>query len=170
LTNVKLFKDFHLKIAKFVSIIFYAIIIIFAIIQVLFRYVIGLSLPWSEELCRYAFIWLVFIGMVIAIRRGEHATIQLFISHLSDNCKRVFYIVTWLLVLVFAVVTGIYGFKMVQLAAIQKSSALGIPMSLVYLALPVGCLMTLVEIPVQIYKIMVAQKRQAGLREDEGGL
>jgi hypothetical protein len=30
--------------------------------------------------------------------------------------------------------------------------------------------MTLVEIPVQIYKIMVAQKRQAGLREDEGGL
>jgi TRAP-type C4-dicarboxylate transport system permease small subunit len=168
LTNVKFLKDSHLKIAEFGSMIFYSIIVIFSIIQVIFRYVIGASLPWTEELCRYAFIWLVFIGMVIAIRRGEHATIQLFISNFSDDCKEVLYIVTWLLVLVFAIVTGIYGFKMVQLAAIQRSSALGIRMSLVYLALPIGCLMTLVEIPVQIYK-MVAQKRRAGLREDEGG-
>ena len=36
--------------------------------QVIFRYVLAAPLPWSEELARYCFVWIVFLGGAVDFR------------------------------------------------------------------------------------------------------
>ncbi|MDK2822057.1 MAG: hypothetical protein PWP31_2022 [Clostridia bacterium] len=52
--------------------IFLTSTIIFLFIQVIFRYVVGKSLPWTEELSRFAFLGLVYIGTSLAAKNRSH--------------------------------------------------------------------------------------------------
>ena len=38
--------------------------------QVVCRYVMNNSLTWSEELGRYFFVWITFIGLPVALKYG----------------------------------------------------------------------------------------------------
>ena len=49
-------------------------------IQVVMRYVFNNSLSWSEELARYLFIWLCFIGVSFGAKQMKHLKIDVFIS------------------------------------------------------------------------------------------
>ena len=44
--------------------------------QVLFRYVLKISVPWTEELARILFIMTMFLGIAIAIREDEHIIVD----------------------------------------------------------------------------------------------
>lgn len=39
--------------------------------QIIFRFVIRISVPWTEEISRMIFVYLVFIGAAISVRKGE---------------------------------------------------------------------------------------------------
>lgn len=39
--------------------------------QIIFRFVIRISVPWTEEISRMIFIYLVFMGAAISVRKGE---------------------------------------------------------------------------------------------------
>src|SRR5574341_1452640 len=41
-------------------------------LQVVFRYVVNYTLPWSEELARYVFLWASLLGACVALGRGAH--------------------------------------------------------------------------------------------------
>lgn len=49
-----------------------AIMVIVIAYQVVLRYVFNASNAWSEELARYLFIYDVFIGSAIALRKNSH--------------------------------------------------------------------------------------------------
>ena len=158
-------KDTHIRCSEILSVFFYAVIVIFSFTQVVFRYVIGFSLPWTEEVCRYAFVWLVFVSMVIAIRRGEHATIQLIVEKFKAKARMILFFITLLLTLTFLAVCGFYGIKMINLARIQSSAALGISMGFVYLALPVGCLLAIIEILLEMMAVFTGEIDQKFIHE-----
>lgn len=44
--------------------------------QVLFRYALRISVPWTEELSRILFILTMFLGIAIAIREREHIVVD----------------------------------------------------------------------------------------------
>lgn len=46
-----------------------------AVMQVLFRYVLQISVPWTEEAARFAMIFVTFWGAATAMRDREHITI-----------------------------------------------------------------------------------------------
>ena len=54
-----------------------AVIFICATFQVLNRFILHFSAPWTEELCRYAFIWIAFLGIANGIKRGTHLNVNL---------------------------------------------------------------------------------------------
>ena len=61
------------------------VVITFA--QVVFRYVIGYSLYWSEELARYLFVWVSFLGSVVALERGVHIGMDVVVAKLPRRPK-----------------------------------------------------------------------------------
>jgi len=53
-------------------------------VQVISRYILKVSLPWSEELSRYLFIYATYLGSVIAVTSGSHVSISIVDSLLEQ--------------------------------------------------------------------------------------
>ena len=121
-------------------------------LQVFMRYVLQDSLPWSEELARYCFIWLVYLGISYAVKTERHMRIDVLHLVLKDKGKAILGIIGNLVFLAFAVFAIVYGsqISMKLLTWGQTSPALSIPVGLVYLAGPVGMGLTAIRLIQQL--------------------
>jgi TRAP-type C4-dicarboxylate transport system permease small subunit len=61
--------------------------------QVLFRYVLKIPVPWTEELARILFILSMFLGIAIAIREREHIVVNFLFKKLNPRAQAVGHIV-----------------------------------------------------------------------------
>ncbi|WP_093725617.1 TRAP transporter small permease [Terribacillus halophilus] len=112
--------------------------------QIIMRFILGSSIGWSEELARYCFIWLVFIGISYGVKKQRHISIDAIYILLKGKQRVILHIIVNLLFLSFAVMLLIYGGKISTQIYLwgQSSPALQINMGLVYMAAPVSMLLT----------------------------
>jgi TRAP-type C4-dicarboxylate transport system permease small subunit len=120
----------------------------FAVImwEVVARYVLARPAFWTEEFARYVMFYLVLIGSAAAIRQEKHPSLTFVIQKFSAGFRR-----KWKLVLdglVFLVLAVIFwqGCVMAVEEWIGKTPALRISFFWVYLALPIGACLMMVEI------------------------
>ena len=142
----------HLLMSEWLMIMCFTCLVITTFLQVIFRYVINLSLSWADELARYAFVWLVFSGFVVSFARGEHAIMN-FVLDLYRKRFRIF-MLALIDILIFGlfVVLTISGVMLMNVSVGQSTAGLGIPKMAVYAALPFGSLMMLIELTLVWYK------------------
>lgn len=108
-------------------------------IQVFMRYVLKSSLSWSEELARYMFIWMIYIGISYGVKKDKHVKIEAVLTVLSSFWQKVLLIISDLLFLFFAVIIVIKSFEVsntIQNLG-QLSPGMELPMWIVYMAVPV---------------------------------
>ncbi|KUL92633.1 hypothetical protein DK26_28040 [Bosea sp. WAO] len=100
--------------------------------QVVWRYVFGDPLIWSEELARYLFIWIGYLSAWVAWKHRAHIALDavnyLDAPALSAAVGRLVEV----LVLGFCLYTLWSSFTIVSITHGQPSAVLEIPMSLVY--------------------------------------
>jgi TRAP-type C4-dicarboxylate transport system permease small subunit len=120
---------------------FIATTVILIFVQVVMRYVFNHSLAWTEELARYLFIWESWIGISIGAKRGKHIKIELLTNVMKGKPLAFVLTLADLFTLFFIVVLIYYGAELTDkvLAMTTRSSALRIPMWMIYASLPVGC-------------------------------
>ena len=70
-----------------------------AIGQVVFRYVLHLSVPWTEELARVLFTWSMLLGIAIAIRRNEHINVEVLTIRLPPRGRAALLLLFGILIL-----------------------------------------------------------------------
>ena len=58
--------------------------------NVTFRYALHRPLVWGDELASLLFIWLAMLGAVIALRRGEHMRLTVFLARMAPD-RRAFF-------------------------------------------------------------------------------
>lgn len=109
-------------------------------IQVIMRYVFQNSLSWSEELARYMFIWMVYVGISYGVKRNRHISIDVVHNLLPPKAAALLSMVADLIFLGFAALVVMNGSNIVArvLLSTQNSPALEIPMWMVYSAVPMG--------------------------------
>src|SRR4030042_919798 len=66
----------------------FVLLLILAVTQVLFRYVLMIPLPWTEELARFTLVWVTFLGAASVTRRKLHLAVDIFISKLAPGKAR----------------------------------------------------------------------------------
>jgi TRAP-type transport system small permease protein len=102
------------------------------------RYVMRATFQWYDEVARLCFVWIIFLGAALAVRRGAHFRLHLLIDRCgATNRRRVDLLVT-LIVIAFAVVLVAGGIAIAPLARRQVTDSLEISMLWFYGALPVG--------------------------------
>ncbi len=124
--------------AKWSAIIAAVIMTVMVFLQVIFRYVLGEALSFSEELARYMFVWSVAMGSALALRSHSHIGVEVFVERLPVRFRDPAKIVGSLLNLTFFGLLIWYGFVMVDMTMDQESAALLLPMGYVYLAIPIS--------------------------------
>ena len=67
------------------------------------RYVFDSPLMWTDELANFLFLWLAMLGMVVALRRGEHMRLTTFVNSLGSQWSRYFGTVGALVLIVFVI-------------------------------------------------------------------
>lgn len=134
-------------LAKWGGILAAAVMTIMIFLQVIFRYVLGEALPFSEELARYLFVWSVALGTALALRKHAHIGVEVFVERLPVRFRELAVITATLLNLLFFGLLIWYGFVMVGATMDQESAALLLPMGYVYLAIPIsGIILFICEI------------------------
>jgi TRAP-type C4-dicarboxylate transport system permease small subunit len=67
--------------------------------NVVLRYGFNSSIAISEELSRWLFVWLTFIGAIVAVRRRLHLGSDLLVSRLSPGGRRTCFVLSRILML-----------------------------------------------------------------------
>jgi TRAP-type C4-dicarboxylate transport system permease small subunit len=127
-------------------------ILIFVVVflQVLFRYLLRQPLFWSEELPRYLLIWMCFLAAAVAQKHDAHINITLCLASLSTRARQVLKILTDAIILAFLWILIYSGGLVTSITAHHRSTALQLPMGLVYAALPVGAILMSLYLVLQI--------------------
>lgn len=119
-----------LMFAAMVGIIFF---------QVIMRYVFNNSLSWSEEMGKFLFVWISWLGISIGHRRKEHIKITLLVDKLPYKLNKFAEALSEIILIIICGITMYYGFVMIDIqmnvpyAGIKISTAWG------YLSIVLGC-------------------------------
>lgn len=133
----------ELVLAAFCVAAFVAMFVL-GIATVVFRYVIESSLAFPDELIRYLFIWMIFLGSAIAFRRNMHAAIGVLVTNLPETLKRPALMIATAASGLFFIVLLTGGVELAARVRAQISPALEVSMAWVYSAIPVGMVFLLV--------------------------
>ena len=83
-------------------------------LQIIMRFVFNNSLSWSEELGKFIFVWISWLGISIGERRREHIRITLIVDKLSVKWQKIFEIIANILLLGILFVTLYYAVILVK--------------------------------------------------------
>jgi TRAP-type C4-dicarboxylate transport system permease small subunit len=109
-----------------------ALMAIFVFGNVIMRYFFNSGLTWAEEVSRFLFIWLIFLGSIIAFKDNEHLGVDTLVNKLSPKGKRVLYVVNCLIILATLALTLDGSWRLTLLNVDQSSPAIGLPYAYIY--------------------------------------
>ncbi|WP_242473305.1 TRAP transporter small permease [Rhodoferax fermentans] len=96
---MKILEIYLIKLFNSLIVAFLAVMLVLVFGNVVLRYVFNSGITISEELSRIMFVWLTFLGAVVAMKEHAHLGIDTLTKRLSPNAQKFCVVVTSLLVL-----------------------------------------------------------------------
>jgi TRAP-type transport system small permease protein len=128
-----------------------AAIVVVVFGQVVVRYCLRDVPPWTEEVARTIFTWIIFVGTAVAYRHKSHIVIDLILNHLPGTLHRVLTFVILGGMTVFLGFVLVEGVMNLWLARADVSPVLEVSMAVFYLPLPVGIALTLLYVLLDLW-------------------
>jgi TRAP-type C4-dicarboxylate transport system permease small subunit len=107
-------------------------------IQVLFRYLLHLSLAWSEEMARYLFLWLAGLTSAYAFKTKSHFALRFMINKLGPRGQRILGSLVTGLVAIFLLLFTWKAVEYTVSVSNQTSPSMQISMAVPYSSAVVG--------------------------------
>lgn len=136
--------NLRLKIDKILSrvlITIMAVMVVNVLWQVFTRYIVGDPSSFTDELARYLMIWVGILGAAYVSGQNMHVAIDLIPSRSSEKNQKILKKIVRILIILFAFFALVIGgLRLVYISYQlgQQSAALQIPLSLVYIILPLS--------------------------------
>ncbi|MEH6648724.1 MAG: TRAP transporter small permease [Motiliproteus sp.] len=93
-----------LECERWLCLMFYTMIVLTLVSEVLRRFGLSYSSIWGEEIARYSFIYLAWFGAALAVRNRSHIRIDVLLNALGRRSKAALYLFGDLASLLLAVV------------------------------------------------------------------
>jgi tripartite ATP-independent transporter DctM subunit len=126
------------RLLELISGLLIGAITVLVTVQVFARYVLNNTPPWSEELCRYLFIWVSFLGACVATRRAAHLGVDSLVSRLPAATRDVLRHGVTTLIVVFTGILVWQGAALVPAMASQRSPSMAMSLQYVFAAIPIA--------------------------------
>jgi TRAP-type C4-dicarboxylate transport system permease small subunit len=107
------------------------------VLQVFFRYVAHVAVPWTEEATRYLGIWMVFMGAVAAVAQGSHIAVTVLVEQLPQGGRRVLDRLASLTVLGFLLIVFLGSLQLIRLNWEQQAVTFPVSVVALYVAVAV---------------------------------
>ena len=142
------------NLERLALLVFYSMLVVTMAIEVLRREVFAYSSVWGEEIVRYSFIYLVWIGAAAAVRERGHIRIDVLFSFCSLQVKKCLYLFGDLVMLAVACIALYWSWESVVVSWQFGSVTHGLrlPMVLFLAAVPIGFLLMLYRLAQSILR------------------
>ena len=138
------------------------LMLILIFLQVVSRYFFGHTFEWSEELARFLFVWVVFLGSALIMGESGHLAVQILPNKFKGTgLGFVIEILINFCSYAFTLLLLVQGAKMTSVMTFQTAPGLGISMSIVYSIIPISAslmMLYLFKDTVRIVKEISARK------------
>lgn len=141
------FADLMLALAKLLTIVIVAGMLVSVLLGVFFRFVIPMPMAWPPEAARFLMVAVTMIGASVAIRHLDHVGITLLVDILPVKVRGIIFLIGNVMVAVFLIVFIWFSWRLtLEMGPRQISSSLGLPMTFAYVSMPIGGVMMLIQL------------------------
>ncbi|XWN32610.1 MAG: TRAP transporter small permease [Devosia sp.] len=136
------------NLERWALLVFYTLLVTTMAVEVVRREVFAYSSIWGEEIVRYSFIYLAWIGAASAVRERAHIRIDVIYSFVGKRVKTLLYILGDLVMLAIAVLAVYWAFEVVSVSWKFGSVSHGLRVSMVWflMAVPLGFTIMIVRL------------------------
>lgn len=134
------------KLAEAAVVLLVAGMVVACLAQVIWRYVLGSPLTWSEEAARYLLVWASFLCAWLAWRARSHLGLDILVARAPAPLRGLLDRGTEVAVAGFCLVSLLVGRRMVEVGMMQPSAVLEVPMGWVYAAWPAAAALILGDV------------------------
>jgi len=125
---------------RWALLVFYVMLVATMFIEVMRREILAYSSIWGEEIVRYSFIYLAWIGCAAAVKERGHIRIDVILNYVGFRVKALLYMLGDIIMFAVAVVALIYSYETVHVSWKFGSVTHGLRISQVWflMAVPIG--------------------------------
>lgn len=105
---------------------------------------------WTEEIARFAFIWVIMLGAMVAVRENTHFKVDL-LPNLGPAWERRLRLILLILLLLISLVFLVGGWQFALFGSTQFSEISGLPMLAIYIAWPIAGFSWMLFLLEQVY-------------------
>ena len=133
---------------RWALLVLYVMLVATMAIEVVRREVFSYSSIWGEEIVRYSFIYLAWIGAAAAVKDRAHIRIDVILHYLRPRTKALVYMLGDIVMFVVALIALYWSFETVAVSWKFGSVSHGLRISMVWflLAVPVGFALMIIRL------------------------
>ena len=161
-----MFSKLLLKLLEWLLIIIFGLMVVLVFGNVVLRYGFNYGIIFSEEVSRFLFVWMVFLGSVLMLHDNGHLGVHTITKLLPLAGKKACKFVSDLATLACCVLMTYGGWKIVGLNLVNYAPVSGIPIGVVYSALLVCSVGMGVLLIGSLYRLLTGQMTEQEMCPD----
>ena len=118
------------EVCSTVGSIFFLLMPVICVAQVIARYCFHSAMAWPEEASRFLFIWLSYLGVAYSTYSRDHLKVDIIFSVVNRKVKNILLISGEIVTLVFMLFLAYYGIVMLEIVVESEETALSLPVPL----------------------------------------
>ena len=141
-------KSLDKNLERWALLVFYVMLVATMFIEVVRREVFSYSSIWGEEIVRYSFIYLAWIGAAAAVKERGHIRIDVIMEYLNPRWKALLYMFGDIVMAAVAVIALYYSYEAVHVSWKFGSVTHGLRVSQVWFlsAVPIGFALVMIRL------------------------
>lgn len=155
-------KTFLNEFEQYLATIFFLVLTILLMVQVISRYVFSFSLTWLEELATVMFVWMVYFGISGAVRTRKHLKIDAILDIVPFKAKKVMLILDNIIFMFFNLFVSYTILDIIERLVGSKTSILKMPKDVIYAIIPVMLTFTCIRLVQDCIKLAKENEQQLG--------
>ena len=128
------------RVADALIVVLFAALVVLVLIQVFTR-TFHMSQTWIDEISKFVFVWLTYLGGSVTVSRGMNITFDLILESVKGKTFKILFTLVNICTLIFLVAMLVLGSQNAWANRVQPSTMTNVNMGLMNLAIPIGCVL-----------------------------
>ena len=146
------------KITDAIVAILFAVLVTLVLIQVFTR-MFHMYQTWIDEISKFVFVWVTYLGGAITVRKGANITFDLVLEGVHGKTYKILFTFVNIVCVIFLAAMAVLSSQAAWANRVQLSTMTRVNMGLMNMAIPIGCVLMIIA-QVEYYFSTLKKKKE----------